>query len=71
MRITAESALDMSSGDLELLPFRAVRARVAVLEFATAVAEPYRAVDPRLHVILPRGRAHGARSLVVRQRRLR
>ena len=53
----------MSRGHLELTPLRAVRARVAVLEFAAAVAEPYRAVDPRLHVVLLRGRGGRARHL--------
>ena len=57
----------MSSRHLELLPRRAVRACVAVLEFATAVADPYRAVDTRLHVILPRGRAHGARTAPIQK----
>ena len=71
MRITAEDALDMSSRDLELGPFRAVCARVAVLEFSTAVADPYHAVDTRLHVILPRGRAHAQRGLLIRQCRFR
>ena len=35
MRITTEGTPNMSSLDLELPPLRAVRARVAVLEFST------------------------------------
>ena len=59
--IGAESAPGTSRGDLELPALRAVRARVAVLEFSAVEAKPYHAVDPRLHVVLPRGRTDAAR----------
>ena len=71
VRINAKSTPDTSSKDLELPPLRAVRGRVTVLELAAAVAEPYRAVDPRLHVVLLRGRPDASRGLLVRQRRSR
>ena len=61
----------MSILDLELPQFRAVRACITILELAAAVAKSYRAVYPRLHIVLLRGRADGERGLVVRQRSLR
>ena len=68
MRITTEGTPNMSSLDLELPPLRAVRARVAIPEFASVAvaADPNCAVDPCLNVVPLRGRADSASGLRVR-----